>query len=190
MKNQIIIILFLLTAFCAAPVFAQKNSKKEKPNFSGMWESSQTIVYGFESSKAFTEITSKILIEHNDNIFKKTITHISEYLDENKKLIKRKEEIIPSQTFYLDDRGEINLGEDNESVESSTKWDGRIIVFTYKLKYEKDRYLVSEYSLSKKADGLTVFTKMLKKQTNPKNDKKPKLVLLSSWITGYKKVIE
>lgn len=188
MKNRIIISLFLLAAFCAAPVFAQKNSKKEKPNFSGMWESRQTILYRFESSTTFAEITSKILVKHNDNIFEKNITHLFEYLDENRKVIKREEKII-SYIFYTDGRGETNLSEENESVESSTKWDGKKLVITYKLK-EEDHFLVSEYFLSKKADGLTVFTKILKKQTNPKNDKKPKLVLLSSWITGYNKVIE
>lgn len=190
MKNQIIISLFLLAAFCAAPVFAQKTDKTEKPNFNGIWESSVKSLYRFGTSFSITTTSRKLFIVQDKEIFKISCTEISEDFDENKVLLKKDEKILPSWIFYLDNRGEINLSEENESVESSTKWDGKKIIFTYKLKYEESHYLVSEYSLSKKADELTVFTKMLKKQTNPKNDKKSKFVLLSSWIDGYKKVIE
>jgi len=119
MKRQILIGLFLLTVFCVASVSAQK-SKKEKPNFSGMWildesKSKDVIKELFKSSQktvdSSNKITNQLVIEHNDPEFKLTEIAMIETSDVSGKLTEKKEKVFPSQKFFTDKRNEENVNE-------------------------------------------------------------------------------
>ncbi len=167
MKNRIIIILFLLTAFCAAPVFAQKadeKKQKENPNFSGTWvydeeKSNKVMKELFKSSKKKSnpnrKQTNKFIIEHIEDEIKVTETVLVETFDDSGKLIDKIEKTFPSKIYYTDKRGEKNVDDKNQSFESVTQWKDKKIMVTI-FDENKEKYSTITFSLSKNGQELKV----------------------------------
>jgi len=165
MKRQILIGLFLLTVFCVASVSAQK-SKKEKPNFSGMWildesKSKDVIMELFKSSQktvdSSNKITNQLVIGHNDPEFKLTEIAMIETSDVSGKLTEKKEKVFPSQKFFTDKRNEENVNEKDKSYKSTTVWKRKNIVIA--TNDGKKQTSITEFILSKDGKELTVITR-------------------------------
>jgi hypothetical protein len=158
MKIKFLIGLFLLTGFCAVPVFLQ--DKKEKPNFTGTWNlnlfKSRLNFFGLMSKDSKNiKCSSQLIITH-----KEPEVNVAEDFECNfpnnssiKPIVKKY-----SAIFYTDNRGETTTF-DNKAAESKTIWDGNKLVVTYyttdSKSGKKSRSFILEYKLSKDGKTLT-----------------------------------
>jgi len=137
-------------------------AQKVKPNFSGTWSlnnsESKTYVFGGEITvfpkQSFNCLVDKT-IEHKEPELKvKTITKCREESNAGQSA----KTVETNFIYFTDGRGEVNKADNNDLIESVTKWDGNKILTVSHIKNlknnKKELPWAKELSISKKKEKL------------------------------------
>lgn len=177
MKKQTLIPLFLLTLFCITPVFSQKQQKtgmKNSPaetvginrqDFNGTWE----LDYSKTRFDKFTcavhtkleNFSRTLFIEQKSFVLKTTEKNKWDWTDENIKLPNFADAV---NTYFTDNRGEINYPVGTEKLRTKTKWVGDKLLITHLTSGEFvkiEPYATSEISLSENKNTLIWHYKII-----------------------------
>ena len=167
MKKGLIFWVFLLAVLSVTPILAQKTDKEKKnenPNFSGTWiydesKSNRSMKELFKSSKKPSDLarktTRKLIIEHTEDYLKTTEIVSVELFDEKGTVAEKIDTTIPSKIYYTDKRGEQNIDEKNQTIDSITKWNDKQIMVVIKDK-KSDQISSILFLLSKDGQELTI----------------------------------
>ncbi len=165
MKQKIVIILFLLTAFCAVSVSAQK-TEKEKSNLRGTWEfeklnSADGMLVADKNSENI-KVFHQVVIEQKEAEVKIGEKIRYEFVNpKTKKSVVSEGET--TATYFTDGRGETNTI-DKKTANSTTKWKGNVLSISFYDSKTKNVVGTVEWKISKDGNTLT----SIKQEKNPR----------------------
>lgn len=157
--------IVLICAFSAFSIFAQDAKKPDKkpkkfsgPNFSGTWVLDESRSYAIEvnvfKQKLPTpdpkrKITNILVIEQKDAEFKATIKRRTESFDDTGKPVNTDELVQSESVYYMDQRGETNKFQTDQTYSSVSTQNGREILVSITVDPKKRLYNIVTFSMSK-----------------------------------------